>query len=357
MRQTARRAITAGTTFAVALSIGFVMQYGDALASRLGVDEPVEGPDQRADDAAVALTPAVAAQRPSVDRTVPVAMPQEIAVPQMQSIGPVSLTDTAAPTLALPATDMLTPIPAKADVLPEVLPIDTAPAATPSCAADMTAEVLPLAMVRLSLTDACHPLATVKIHHRGMMFSALTDAAGHLQVDVPALVTDALFIADFNDGPGAAIAVDVPGLDDLDRAVLQWRGEAGMQLHALEFGAGYDDAGHIWSASAGTPEAAAAGTGGFITTLGDVAISDALHAEIYTFPSGHAALDGQVILNVETEVTNRNCGRDVAAQSIQIGPRQPPHAVDLTMTMPDCDAIGEFLVLKNMFADLTLAAQ
>ena len=34
-----------------------------------------------------------------------------------------------------------------------------------------------------------------------------------------------------------------------------------------------------------------------------------------------------------------------------------PSAIDLTMTLPDCDAIGEFLVLKNMFEDLTLAAK
>ena len=30
---------------------------------------------------------------------------------------------------------------------------------------------------------------------------------------------------------------------------------------------------------------------------------------------------------------------------------------DLTLTLPGCDAVGDFLVLQNMFEDLTLAAR
>jgi len=62
-------------------------------------------------------------------------------------------------------------------------------------------------------------------------------------------------------------------------------------------------------------------------------------------------------LTVEVEVTQENCGREIAAQSIQLNAGLEPSAIDLTMTLPDCNAIGEFLVLKNMFEDLTLAAK
>ena len=79
--------------------------------------------------------------------------------------------------------------------------------------------------------------------------------------------------------------------------------------------------------------------------------------EVYTFPTGTTSRDGSVALSVEAEVTAENCGRDVAAQSIQIDPASTLIAIDLTMTMPKCDAVGEFLVLKNMFKDLTLAAK
>ena len=32
-------------------------------------------------------------------------------------------------------------------------------------------------------------------------------------------------------------------------------------------------------------------------------------------------------------------------------------AIDLTLAMPDCESLGELLVLSNMLEDLTLAAR
>ena len=344
MKAGTRKAITAGGTFCVALGIGFAMQYGDALAARLGVDEPIGGPADR-----IVMTPPVVTAG-SMIAVAPIPMPRTPAEPVTLAAIP---QETMVPTLDMPGASAMTP--ASTDVMTDA-PALAAPEVA-ACSPQMDAVALPLAMVRLTLADACHPSAPVTIHHQGMMFSAVTDAAGALTVDVPALARDALFVADFKSGIGAAASVMVPDLDNFDRAVLQWQGDDGVQIHALEFGAGYDDAGHVWSAQAGTVAAAQAGTGGVLTTLGDAGLSDALRAEVYTFPSGQSARDGQVQLNVEAEITSRNCGRDVAAQSIQIGPNQPVHAVDLTMTMPGCDAVGEFLVLKNMFADLTLAAK
>ena len=346
MKPVTRKVITAGTTFSVALSIGFVMQYGDAFASRLGIDEPIGGPTitsappMNASNAVV--VPQLLKPRASDETVLSVAIPQEMDTPIMQMP---DVSSTAEPATATSAADAMTQ--------PPVL---KAPAVD-VCSPVMTAVAMPMAMVELRLADTCHMGAPVTIHHQGMMFSAITDSDGMLTISVPALSRDALFIADFNSGKASAASVMVPELDTIDRAVLQWQGDDGVELHALEFGAGYDDAGHIWSASTGSLTNAEAGRGGFLTSLGNVAVSDALRAEVYTFPSGLSARGGQVILNVEAEITSRNCGRDVAAQSIQIGPDQPADAIDLTMTMPGCDAIGEFLVLKNMFADLTLAAK
>ena len=352
MKAGTRKAITAGSTFCVALGIGFAMQYGDALAARLGVDEPIGGPTDRV----VAAPPAVA-----TGSMIVVAPPSNLAptpaTPPRSPAEPVTLAaipqEMAVPTLDMPRADAVVPV--SADVMTDA-PALAAPEVE-ACSPWMTATAQPLAMVRLTLADDCHRSAPVTIHHQGMMFSALTDADGALTVDVPALSRDALFVADFKSGLGAAASVLVPDLDAYDRAVLQWQGDDGVQIHALEFGASYDDEGHVWAAAAGSVAAAQDGTGGVLTSLGDSSLTDALRAEVYTFPSGQSARDGQVQLNVEAEITSRNCGRTVDAQSIQIGPDQPVHAVDLTMTMPGCDAVGEFLVLKNMFADLTLAAK
>ena len=190
-----------------------------------------------------------------------------------------------------------------------------------------------------------------------MMFSQLTDEDGRMEVVVPALAQEAFFISAFAGGEGAVASTPVPELANFDRAALQWQGVNAVQLHALEFGADYGTDGHVWAAAARELDFVNLPKAGFMTSLGDVRVQNGLMAQVYTFPSGQFNQDGTVALSVEAEITAENCGRDIAAQSIQLNPLQEPTAIDLTMTMPDCDTIGEFLVLKNMFKDLTLAAK
>ena len=315
--------ITAGVTFSVALSIGFVMQYGDAVASRLQpIPEPV-----------IAYAEMVMPQQS--------AMTTSLAVPEMVIPYAKEAAFELAALIDVPAPEPMAPLAA-----PEA-----------SCEVEMSADALPLAMVAVSVLAPCQANAAVTIHHQGMIFSELTDAAGRMEVVVPALAQEAFFIAAFADGEGAVASTPVADLANYDRAALQWQGVNAVQLHALEFGADYGSEGHVWSAAAGELDFVAPPKAGFLTTLGDDRVNNALMAEIYTFPTGQFNQDGTVALSVEAEVTAANCGRDIAAQSIQLNPREEPTAIDLTMTMPDCGAIGEFLVLKNMFKDLTLAAK
>ena len=282
-----RSFMTAAVTFSVALSIGFVMQYGDAVASRF---QPTQEP--------VMTLPQMVMPQQS-------AMATTLSVPEMV----IPYADEAAITLAV------------------------------------------------SVVAPCQPNAAVTIHHQGMIFSQLTDETGRVDVVVPALAQEAFFIAAFAGGEGAVASTAVPDLANYDRAALQWQGIDAVQLHALEFGADYDSEGHVWAATSRDLDFAAPPKAGFLTTLGDDRVINALMAEVYTFPTGKYNQDGTVALSVEAEVTAANCGRDISAQSIQLDSLQEPTAIDLTMTMPDCGAIGEFLVLKNMFKDLTLAAK
>jgi hypothetical protein len=226
-------------------------------------------------------------------------------------------------------------------------PVPLSPAL--DCDRSMDAMVVPGAMVDLTLSAPCLRGARFTVHHNGMMFTALTDEAGAATMTVPALSETALFIAAFADGEGAVATVAVPGLQDVDRAVVQWRGNTGLQVHAHEFGAAYGADGHVWKGT-GSGE-------GFLTVLGDTELDDARVAEIYTFPSSDSVRDGSVTLSVEAEVTQDNCGRDIEAQSIQLQPGDEPRAQELVLSVPDCDAIGDFLVLKNLLNDLTIAAK
>jgi hypothetical protein len=352
----ARQLIMAGGTFSVALGIGFVMQNGDALAGRftdetqappvlsqpLPIDMPQVAVGGLPQDAMTAVAPLVAEiapiEEPQPDPVlVATAMPEDTATPTFEVEG----IELAAAEASETMTDMLPVAP------PEPV------ASAPVCDSSLIAVLGAAAMVDLTLTAPCSPDAAVVIHHQGMMFTLVTDSAGKSQVSVPALAEVSVFVAALDDGSGAAASIMVSELANFDRAVLQWQGVGGMGLHALEFGASYADEGHVW---AGAARDATTAAGGFMTRLGDDAADNPMIAEIYTFPIGAASRDGTVDLSVEAEVTSANCGRDVSAQSIQIMPGSEPTVMDLTMTMPDCAAVGEYLVLNNMLQDLTLAA-
>jgi hypothetical protein len=86
-------------------------------------------------------------------------------------------------------------------------------------------------------------------------------------------------------------------------------------------------------------------------------VQNPLMAEVYTFPTGISRRSGAVALTVEAEITAANCGTDIAAQSLQIVPGQPVRVLDLTMTVPGCDALGQFLVLEGVLQDIALAGE
>lgn len=333
-----RKYLVAGGTFSVAMAIGFVMQNGDALASRMVAEDDsgsqkLPAPAQ-ADIAAMPVLP-----DPAINTVL--TLPEAFA-PSEPLAAPVRM---AAAELDVPLSD----------ALPEVLP--GGEELEISCAADLEATAGPAATVLLEISAPCAIDAVGTLHHQGIIVSVQTNAQGTATLVVPALAQEAVFIMDMPGGFGAAAIVSVPDFDQYDRAVLQWQGDTGLSLHALEFGAGYAEEGHVWAASARNIDAAQSGTGGFLMRLGDVALEGAMIAEVYTYPSGISQRDGTVELSVEAEVLGSNCGRSIAAQSIQISPGEDAQALDLTMTLPDCDAVGEFLVLKNMLRSLTLASR
>ncbi len=220
-----------------------------------------------------------------------------------------------------------------------------------SCEAEMTASLRDAAIVHLEIEAACRPNARGTLHHNGMMVTVLTDADGRARLDMPALSQSAVFILAFEDGKGALATAQVDDLPLYDRYVVQWRGDAqSLRLHAFEYGADFGQPGHVWS-QPGHDEAE-----GFVLRLGDDAPGPALRAEIYTFPTANATRDGTVALRIEAEVTEENCGRDLEAQAVSIGREGAALQVsELLLPMPGCDAVGEFLVLKNLFNDLNIA--
>ena len=216
-----------------------------------------------------------------------------------------------------------------------------------SCGGDMMLTARPDALLQVDIIAPCRAGERFTLHHSGLMMTHALDADGEFSGVVPALVSNAVVIADFASGRDLDAVATIDDLDDVERVVLQWQGESGFEVHALEFGATYGEAGHVWKGSEARTGA------GQVLSLGDPGQVAAQRVEVYTLPKDAGA--GTVSVSVEAEITTLNCDRSVDAQLIEHrGHRLQTQ--DLTLNIPECSAIGDFLVLNNLVESLKIAA-
>ena len=142
-----------------------------------------------------------------------------------------------------------------------------------------------------------------------------------------------------------------------DRAVVQIQGITGISLHAREYAAEYGTKGHIWNGAPGSVADAAIGDGGFVLQLGDSSLGNPITAEVYTFPTAIMSVDGDVRLSVDIEITEENCGQDIEAQTLQTSDDGRIKVQNLDMSLPDCNAVGDFLVLNNLVKNLKVTSR
>lgn len=374
MAQLKKIGMAAGT-FSVALGIGFVMQNGDVLASRFGAE------DTEATAPFVQDTAPVEVVQASLTGDLDVTTTQDV----LADSGPEAAGASPELTIPAPIVEAVVALPESvqiqdapeapiqlASIDPEVMPEIENPAAIDpavvsnaavvdtveiDCVPTMMAVAGPAATVDVALSAPCHTDTAFTVHHQGMMFSAVTNTNGTSKLTVPALAEMAVLIAAFDNGDGAVATVTVPEFLNYDRAVLQWQGDTAVMLSAYENGAEFATENHIFIENPGDITRVEAGVGGYLISLGAAEVENAFMAEIYTYPTGMMTSGGSVTLVAEAEITSDNCGSELNAQSIQVDPTGDSSALDLTMVMPDCDAVGDFLILQNMFQDLTLAAR
>lgn len=231
-------------------------------------------------------------------------------------------------------------------------PVNESQASASGCAITASAVATDMAMVDLTLKAPCAANQRVTVHHSGMIISEMTDRNGSLAVTIPAFSERAVFMFGFPDGSGAVALARVPDLHGIDRIALQWSGNTGFQVHAREFGAGYGDAGHVWAEN---PSQQA--HGGTMIRLGNPGARLPQLADVYSFPSDSETRSGTIALSVEAEVTATNCGREISAQTLELRGNAPLRTSELVLSVPDCTAIGDFLVLTDMVDDLEIAAR
>jgi hypothetical protein len=148
------------------------------------------------------------------------------------------------------------------------------------------------------------------------------------------------------------VLVDVPDLADYDRVALAWRNDLGVELHVMENGAAWMSEGHVRPSAPRTSRALPNGRG-FMTASGRPLLPAHAGAGLH-----HAASVARrsAQLSVDAPVTVANCTRAAEARLLRTRGDAAAEMVPLSFTYPTCDAVGDTLVLQNVFGDLRLAA-
>ncbi|PQO24719.1 hypothetical protein C2I36_01115 [Rhodobacteraceae bacterium WD3A24] len=218
-----------------------------------------------------------------------------------------------------------------------------------SCTPALSLGAAPAAMLDIELHAPCHAESRLVLRHAELAISAYTDGDGRLLQLIPALQAEAEVVAAFPGGPEIRARVDVPEVEDYHRVAIQWQGDDDFALHAYEFGAEYGEPGHVSSQDGD------GGAAGFITRLGDARVDWPLLAEVYSLPLTGIEQAGTVRFEVEAEVSDLTCGREMLGEALEMRGGGEVESVELTLPMPDCGGRGGFLVLKNLLPDLTIA--
>ena len=221
MMRAARLFSTVLATGCIAIASGYIVENGEATAARIGASLQSPGMAR-----AAVLPDAPALPRP------PLATLQATPLPTMRA--------WAAPQ-------------------PDSVPLSNldrsrfASEDSQSCNAVFKASATDRGMIRIGLSAPCAVNEPVTLRHEGLSFTEMTTDTGRMTVEIPALTADARVEAVMPDGQTFAAVVSVPMAAELQRVALVWRGEAGLNIHASEFGADAGAPGHIWAGSPGSP--------------------------------------------------------------------------------------------------------
>jgi hypothetical protein len=224
--------------------------------------------------------------------------------------------------------------------------------AADQCPVTLDALAEPAAMIGLTLLAPCRTNERVVLRHAGLAVTGKTSGTGTLFVSLPAFTSDATVSVRFRDGETVTASLDVPEAKTLRRFGVQWMGDDAFQLNAFESGADYGEFGHVSAADPRIEMVASPKLGGFLSVLGDDQVELPMLAEVYTYP---AESDAPVRIVVEAAITKGTCGREILGETLA-DLAGDVTITELTLAMPDCNAVGDILVLKNLDPDLKIAS-
>ncbi len=337
------RAITGAVVVTLAAGSGYFMQQSASVRADRAPGEPEIAAQVAPPQAALVAARGPAAPQSPQDSEIPPAVPEvtrAAARPLLLIPGPAPLLP-ATPAAPQPQAPVRAVAPARAG------PADIA-ATNPAreCEVGFTALAGRGAMVELTLEAPCYGGQIVEFFHADIRFSATLDPRGLVWLNVPALEEDAVFTARFADGRTETTEILMLTMSDYSRTALSWQGPAALGLYALENGAEYGAPGMVSAAQPYGPERALAGDGGFMTMLGEG--GSGYRSMVYSWPLRLGDTGPAPEISIEAEILAENCDREIRATLSRAGPGPSPALMPVFMAAPGCDAVGSYLVLKNL---------
>lgn len=245
-------------------------------------------------------------------------------------IEPSSIVPLSAATGTTPATS---PLPVAQGPRPD-------PAHRPlDCAASLVLRPEPGGVMMMTLTAPCDGAGIVRIGHAGVEIAKRLPEGKPLRMAWPVLDRRGVFTVAFEDGRILGAHRSVEGMRDLRRFAVAWEGHARLDLTALE------QVMEVTGEVAALPQRAA-----WRATLGDADLPEAARVQIYTYPADSAeALDLSIL------ATAGSCGRRLTGRTVSSQAGQAL-STELSVVLPECDAVAVPLHLKNLDQDVKLAA-
>lgn len=207
------------------------------------------------------------------------------------------------------------------------------------CVSNLTLRPGAMATIAVDLEAPCAAGSRIEVGHAGLSFAAMVPQGGRYLTLLPALAADAEVTVRLPEDDSVSARIQVPTLKDYARSALEWQGDTAFHLHAYEQGAAYGAKGHAHVAVAGLPVTRAIGS---VIRLGDPDAVPPLMAEVYSTPVG----TGRVRLELASEVTEAACNTEVSARAIVSRGGIAARTAEITMAMPGCDALGEYVVMQ-----------
>ncbi|MGQ0565500.1 MAG: hypothetical protein ACT4OK_10560 [Gemmobacter sp.] len=328
-----KRKITLGAaTLAVAFGAGHLVQSGKSGKTATEVADAAEARP-------TAITPLAASAEPDSG-------PPPVAVASVVARFP----SASNPPPAAPLTDVPPPVPVSTGPATATVPGPVQPPAAAeqvdACRVTLDVSAGANGMLDLTLLSPCQPSTRVVLRHGGLAVTGRTSGGGALFTALPAMEPLGEVSAMFPDGTIARGAAPVD-LSGVQRVAVQWMADDRFALNAFQGGAAFGAPGHVHAGAKGQADAAT----GWMMPLGDASVDLPMLAEVYTWPVAPT----EVAIDIEAPVTEATCDRELLGETLDSRAGTVTRS-DITLAMPDCAAVGDFLVLNYLRAGMTTAA-